>query len=221
MRTRRSTAWLAGWLAAAAAGCATLPSPPAPQVPLEPGEARTLLACQSAMTRASASFVGTALKTLDRCASRAVRLRLEEDRRLNSTTIAEFVARRQQVVARCDADFARLGAASTRLVDGIVASCGAVEDLLLTDDTRGDPLSFRALDDLLRAIGRTELRFDSVAELAGLLCGADLTAAAQVVSVHVPRVSDVARTYLGVDKEGLAGYLRAFADPRCKEVDDV
>jgi len=205
-------------LIVATVGCATLPAPPAAQVPLDAAEDRALLACQGTMTRASTKLVGTALRKLDRCAGRAIALRLEEDRRLNSQTIAEFVARRALVLERCNADFARIGAASTRMVDAVVAACAPVEDLLLLDDSRGDPLSFRTLSDVLGALGYANLQFAGVPELAGLLCGADLAAAREALALHLPRVSDVARSYLGFDMDELGEHLHGFADPRCKEI---
>ena len=214
MPTRRWIPLLA-LAASMVSGCYSLPSPTPATRPITDKQAQAVLACQRAITGNAVKFSSTAKRKLASCGHRAIALRVAEDRHLNSTTIAEFQARRTALVESCNGTFEKVGQASTKLIDAIVAACQPVEDLILTDATRGDPLSFRAFADYEYELSNGDVVIDTVLEIAGLICSTETNHTIEVLGYQIPRTSDASRTYLGLDVDDFRAHLRSFLDDRC------
>jgi hypothetical protein len=207
-------------LAALAAGCASVPSPPPAAVPLTKQESRSALACQQAINASAKKLVVKGFTQLDRCVALAVELRLDEDRALASTPMEEVLARREAVAARCTNAFEQVGSASTRMIDEIVAACQPVAAVVLTDSRRGDPLRLRGLAALLGAFGQAHLVYDTVEEYAGLLCGVSVDAVGEMFYAKVPRTTDAVRILFDLSMSEFGDHLQSFIDPRCVALDD-
>ncbi|MEW6267843.1 MAG: hypothetical protein AB1689_00930 [Thermodesulfobacteriota bacterium] len=218
-RSTTRTLALATLLAALAAGCTNIPDRPESGIGLDRGTQRVLLACQKTVNRQSAKFVAAGLKGLGRCVESAVALRMEEDALAGSQT-GETAARRAALVERCEADFARLGKASVKLIGAIQKACEPVEDALLQSAAFGDPLRFRAFNAAVDALGHDELIVGNARELGGLVCGVGVQAVGGMLFVQAPRHADAIRTLLGVFPSGFEAQLRTFLDPRCVDVDE-
>jgi len=210
---------IAGALASLAAGCVTLPQPPPPTRQLTAAESRAVESCHRTIGRLSAQFVTKATRTALRCVDRAVGLRLEEDRSFVGGDLSDVLAKRRRVRDLCTRDFEKVGADSTRLIDGIIAKCGPVQDLILDDLASGDPLRFVTLNALLEAFDIDELRFDTVPELAGAVCGENLQVIGEMLFFQAPRISDAAEVTFAMEIDELADYARSFTDARCRDLD--
>jgi hypothetical protein len=216
-RTMPIRIWIVilGIAAAAVSGCTELPSPAPATRPITDKQAQTVLACQRAITTSAAKFASIAMKKFGSCGQRAIALRVAEDRHLNSTTIDEFVARRAAVVASCNSTFAKVGKASTQFIDAIVAACQPVEDLILTDATRGDPLSFGAFASYMYMSSNGEIVLDTTLEIAGMVCNTEMNRIIELMGYQIPRTSDATRTFIGLNVDDFRDHLRTFLDSRC------
>ena len=193
-------------------GCYQLPTPVPPTQPLTDKETEAVLGCQKAIARASASFTNTATTQLAGCARRAVALRVNEERKLE-----EFPDKRAALAKSCNAAFARVGKASTKMFDTMVAACTPVEPLVLTDATRGDPLAFRSLALYYDDVTSGDVVIDSVDDVASRICSAQVASVFQSVGNQVVRISDAAAAYLGIGVDSLRAHVGTFLHPRCKE----
>lgn len=203
----RSSIMVLALAAGVLGGCYQLPTPVPPTQPLNDKEAAAVLGCQKALVSASASFTSKATSQLAGCARRAVALRVDEERKGE-----EFPQKRDALVKACDAAFARVGKASTKMYETMVAACEPVEDLVLTDATRGDPLAFRSL---ALYFNEFEVVIDSIDDVASLVCSAQAGSVFQALGHQVVRISDVAAAYLGKDVDSLRAYVATFLHPRC------
>lgn len=190
-------------------GCYQLPTPVPPTQPLTDKETEAVLGCQKAIARASVSFTSKATAQLADCARRAVALRVDEERKSE-----EFPTRRAALAKSCNAAYVRVGKASTKMFDAMVAACAPVENLVLTDATRGDPLAFRSLS---LYYGEMDVVIDSVDDVASLVCSAQVASVFQAVGNQVVRISDVAAAYLGTDVDSLRAHVGTFIHPRCNQ----
>lgn len=206
-------------LATLGSGCVNIVDRPEAGIGLDRQVQRKLLACQKTIDRQSAKFVTAGLRLLGRCVESAIALRMEEDALPGSQT-GETAARRAALVERCEADFTRLGRASTKLIDAIRTTCEPLEDALLVSPAFGDPLRFRSFNDVVDVLGHDELVMDDVDELAGVVCGVDVQAIGGMLFVQAPRHADAIRKLLGVSPSVFETQLRTFLDPRCVDVDE-
>ncbi len=195
-------------------GCYQLPTPVPPTQALTDKETEAVLGCQKAIARASISFTTKATGQLAGCARRAVALRVDEDRKAK-----EFPDKRVALAKSCNAAFARVGKASTKMFDAMVAACTPVEHLVLTDATRGDPLAFRSLALYYDEVTDGDVVIDSVDDVASRICSAQVASVFQAIGNQVVRISDAAAVYLGIDVDGLRAHVGTFLHPRC--VQDV
>lgn len=193
-------------------GCYQLPTPVPPTQPLTDKETAAVLGCQKAIVKASASFTNTATSQLAGCARGAVALRIDEDRKSE-----EFPNRRAALAKSCNAAFARVGKASTKMFDAMVAACEPVEELVITDATRGDPLAFRSFALYYAEWTSGEVVIDSVDDVASIICSAQVASVFQGVGNQVLRISDAAGVYLGVDVDMLRAHVSTFVHPRCSQ----
>jgi hypothetical protein len=203
-----------GALLGGAAGCFRAPIDP-PAIPLDRTEQRAVLACQQTINRGSAQLHATATRQFQKCADRLLRLRLDEERDLNSLNIAEFVARRGRSLEQCADGYGRIGDESTRMIDAILRNCGPVEDLILGDPARGDPLAVKSEPET----SGISLLFDveTVADLASFECGFAIVWAEMLISSTHARSGDLAQRYDQIDEEEeFQQILRGFLDPRCR-----
>lgn len=198
--------------ASALAGCYQLPTPVPPTQPLTDKETAAVLGCQKAIVTASAGFTKTATAQLASCARGAVALRIDEERKSE-----ELPKRREALAKSCDAAFTRVGKASTKMFDTMVAACTPVEDLVLTDATRGDPLAFRSFALYWDDVTGGDVVLDSVDDVASRICSAQVASVFQAVGNQVVRISDAAAAYLGVDVDALRAHVGTFIHPRCNE----
>ncbi len=118
------------------------------------------------------------------------------------------------MVAKCDGGFARVGKATTRMVDRIRESCEPVEGLVFSEVGRGDPLGWRTMNAALAQFG--EDTFDSVEELSSDLCTAVVTDVEGALTDVVARASDLIRKYYKpTNSRAFFDHLHSFLDPRC------
>jgi len=208
----RSSIMVLALAASVLGGCYQLPTPVPPTQPLDDKETAAVLGCQKAIARASASFMNTATSQLAGCARGAVALRIDEERKSE-----EFPKKREALVKSCNAAFARVGKASTKMYDAMMAACEPIEDLLLTDATRGDPLAFRSLALYYDDWTAGDVVIDSIDDVASQVCSAQVSSVFQAVGNQVVRISDAAAAYLGIDVESLRAQVGTFIHPRCRE----
>jgi hypothetical protein len=221
MRRRRTIIRLIGGLALlGAAACETPPPLPPPAVPLQQDEREAALACQKTITQQTSRVTKKAYEQLERCSQDMLAFQLELELRLNSSTIGEFSRRREEVIERCEAAFARIGRATTRMIDAIVTRCEALEDVLLTDPLRGDPLGWKT-NWLLGSFAQAEI----VEQLAGGLCSITMASVKLNASVAIARSADlIAKVHGPQAVEDFSDYMGSFFDPRCRgelELDDL
>jgi hypothetical protein len=195
-------------------GCYQLRTPIPPTQPLTDKETDAVLACQKAIVRASLRFTNNSTVQLTNCARRAVALRIDEDRMFQ-----ELPDKRAALAKSCDAAFTRVGKASTKMFDAMMAACTPVEHLVITDATRGDPLAFRSLAIYFDEMTEGDVVIDSVDDVAGLVCSAQVTSAVYTIGNQVLRISDAAGEYLGLDVDELRAHLSTFLHPRCRDIE--
>lgn len=212
----RSSILVLALAASVLGGCYQLPTPVPPTQPLTDKETAAVLGCQKAIVTASAGFTKTATSQLAGCARGAVALRIDEERKSE-----EFPKKREALAKSCDAAFARVGKASAKMFDTMMAACTPVEDLVLSDATRGDPLAFRSFALFWDDWTSGEVVIDSVDDVASRICSAQVASVFQAVGNQVVRISDAAAVYLGVDVDALRAHVSTFIHPRCNEEMEV
>ena len=209
-----------GWIGAlgiallTTSGCLQLPAPVPATQRLTPEQDKKVMACQKAVVRGTSRFTAGAARHLTTCGMRAVALRVDEDRRLDTMTEPEIIERRGKLITSCQVLFQKVGRLSTEYIDGIVKACEPVEDLVLTDATRGDPLSFRALLAYLEPLAGN-ITLDDIGQVAGTMCSNQAETVMEMVNYQVPRISDASSTFANSSVEDLNYYVKTFLDPRC------
>ncbi|HEY8515967.1 MAG TPA: hypothetical protein VIS07_10685 [Candidatus Binatia bacterium] len=188
---------------------------PQPAVPLTADEQKRVVACHKVIAKQSVKLASTMMQQLDRCANEALALSLESERELDGSNVADYVRRRQQVAARCEAGYARIGRVTTRMIDTIAARCASVESLVVADVSRGDPLGWKTLDAFIEQLSGDDL-IGSIEDVAGLACSGTVESLERRMPQILPRASDLLHTYHGIhDYDEAQEYLRSFLDPRC------
>jgi hypothetical protein len=124
---RPSRIWLLS-LVVLLAGCPIFPAP-APPVPLDKSAAAALAKCQSAILKAQAAFVKVKLGAVGSCVDGIMKVRLPFENGL--TTAADFDAGIAKMRGKCTKSYAKVGAASTKLVDTILKACTPAESAVI------------------------------------------------------------------------------------------
>ncbi len=211
MDRARSVVSLVGCALAALAlsGCFVFPSP-TPPTPLTKAEVGALAKCQKAVTKAELSYMKTRLGTLGACLDGILKVRLPFESAL--TTTEEFDAGIAKMRAKCTKGFAKVTAASTKLVDAILKACTPVETLILGPY---DGLRFQAAQDEL---GDPPA---SLVALAGTICGATTLTTDTQLWHAVPRELELLG-YLGPEFtiffDMASGFPNVPLDPRCPPI---
>jgi hypothetical protein len=140
-RTSGGTALAAIGAALLLSGCFVFPAPTPPQ-PLTKTEVGALAKCQKAITKAELAYVKTRLGTLGACLQGILGVRLPFESAL--TTQEELDAGIAKMRTKCTKGYAKVTAASTKLVDAILKACAPVEEQILG---AYDGLRFQAAHD--------------------------------------------------------------------------
>lgn len=152
----------------------------APATTLTQAQAYGVLECQEAIKHRGAEFASFKEDELDECLDHTLELQVGfENGLIDSNQYAEELS---EVRDDCAREFKEIGAASTKLVDGIVRACGPVANLILPSSGY-DPLQFGAL---ARSQGLTLI--GDATGLAGRICGAKELFVDALVEVQVPRM---------------------------------
>jgi hypothetical protein len=202
-----------GWSAAVGllggvlvAGCQVFPAP-VPPVPLTKAEVAAVAKCQKSVKKAQIAFVKAKLGALESCVDGVLNVQLPFENGL--TTSADFDAGIAKMRPKCTKRYAKVTAASTKLVDAILKACVPVETFVLGPY---DALRFQSATDV---IGDPAL---SIVDFAGSLC----TWTAEFVDAQLwhaaPRLIELLG-YLGpefiVMVDVSSGLPNTPLDPRC------
>ncbi|HYC57098.1 MAG TPA: hypothetical protein VEL28_19360 [Candidatus Binatia bacterium] len=180
--------------------------------PLDKGEAAELAGCQQALHKAQAAFAKVKVKSLHKCLQGVLSPTVAFENAV--MTQAKYDAAIDAARARCTKGYDKIAAASTRMVDAILAACAPVEQLLV------------GVYDGLRMQALAEGSVDSLVEIAGFVCtGTEAALDAQIV-LATPRMVELldilgpgflqASSVLG---EG--GYPAVPLDPRCPPIESL
>ena len=192
--------------ALALSGCFIFPAP-TPPVPLTKAEVGALAKCQKAITKAELAYVKTRLATLAGCLDGILKVRLPFESAL--TTTEEFDAGIAKMRTKCTKRYAKVTAASTKLVDAILKACTPVESQILG---AYDGLRFQAAQD---ETGDPPATLDALA--ANICALTTVTSDAQLWHA-MPRELELLG-YLGpeftVFFDMASGFPNVPLDPRC------
>lgn len=194
-------------LAFVAAGCPVFPAP-TPPAPLAKGEVAAIAKCQKAVKKAQAGYLKTRLAALGGCVDGLLAARLAFENGL--ATQDEFDAAVAKMRGKCTKSYAKVTAASTKLVDGIVKACAPAEDAVIG---AYDALRFQAAFDVLADVP------DSLEKAAGTICTMTSETADAQLWTAAPRLMELLG-YLGpeyvVEVSGAASqFPNVPLDPRC------
>jgi hypothetical protein len=197
--------------ALALSGCFLFPAP-IPPAPLTKAEVGALAKCQKAITKAELAYIKTRLGTLGSCLDGILKVRLPFESAL--TTQEEFDAGIAKMRTKCTKGYAKVTAASTKLVDAIVKACTPVESQIVGTY---DGLRFQAAQ-VEVPIGDPPV---SLAAVAANICAATtLTSDAQLWHA-APRELELLG-YLGpefiVFFDMDSGFPNVPLDPRCPPI---
>ena len=138
-----------------------------------------VLECQEALKSESAEFTTLKEKELDACLDETLAVQLGfENGQLDATHYNVGLAQARRDCAR---RFKEIGAASTLLVDSIIAACKPVQNIILPSQGY-DPLQFGVLARV------QNITLSDAAGLAGSICGAKELVVDTSVSLQVPRM---------------------------------
>lgn len=186
--------------------------------PLNANEADAVLACQETIKKSGKKFVQKKLARLEACADKVLKLKVElENELITEEQYDKRLANR--VEPSCLKKFSEIKELSTRLVDDIVDKCEPVQDIILTDSDRGDPLGFQAFGDVYCADAG---EFETVEELAGFICASKEIFVDLMLSIQVPRFPELLNELEALGGDGVEALLEDFLDERClsTEVED-
>lgn len=187
-------------------GCPVFPAP-TPPAPLAKGDVGAVAKCQKAVEKAQHGFIKTKLAALGSCLDGILAVRLPFENGLAPQEA--FDAGIAKVRGKCDKSYAKITAASTKLVDAILKACTPVEAAVLgpydalrfqsAQDTTGDPPA-------------------SLVQLAGALCTATEELADGQLWNAAPRLNELLG-YLGpqylVFFDASSALPNVPLDPRC------
>ena len=191
-------------------GCTIFPAP-TPPAPLAKSDVGALAKCQKTMHKAQLGFVKTKLAALASCVDGVLALRLPFESALITSDDVDAGLVKQR--AKCVKSYAKITAASTKLVDAIIKDCTPVEAAIVG---AYDALRFQSL--------ASELSFTAPADvtvLAGLVCGFAEMAADAAIFTASPRMMELLG-YLGPEfitlSDSDSGFPNVPLDPRCPPV---
>jgi hypothetical protein len=192
------------------AACTVFPAP-APPVPLAKPEAAAIAKCQKTLQKAQLAFVKTQEGTLAACVNGVLSLRLSFENGL--ATQEDFDAGLVKMRAKCAKGYAKITAASTKLVDTIVKDCTPAETAILGTY---DALRFQSF------FTAFSLGTPTTAEqLAGGICAMAIDFGYAHVGAAAPRLMELLG-YLGPEFFTLSdmdsGFPNVPLDPRCGPV---
>jgi hypothetical protein len=146
---------------------------------MSPAQTAGIMECESAIQFQGTAFTTLSEAALNQCLDATLNLQLA----FENNQIASDLYNHELSAARagCAQQFKAIGAASTRLVNGIIGACGPVQNLILP--TAGyDPLQFGGLAQSqgLNLVG-------NATGLAGRICGAKELFVDALVDVQLPR----------------------------------
>jgi hypothetical protein len=140
------------------AGCPIFPAP-TPPVPLTKSQVTAVAKCEQAVKKGRLGFIKTKLAALDASVDSMLALRLQFENGLIDQ--AAFDAGIPKLRDKAHKGYAKITAASTKFVDGVVKACTPVEEFVLGPY---DALRFRSQTSF---VGQS---VTTTAELAGVLC---------------------------------------------------
>jgi hypothetical protein len=147
--------------------------------PLTSRQIQGVLNCQQTIKWKGAEFTSFKEINLDECLDEVLEVQLPYE---NGQIDADHYNRQlSEIRGDCESRFKQIGAASTRLVNGIVEACGPVQSLILPESGY-DPLQFGGLT---RSLGMVLI--DDATALAGRICGANELFVDAAEAVQVPR----------------------------------
>lgn len=203
---RTTTRFLMALPAALVAGCLVFPAP-TPPVPLTKSEVGALAKCQKTVKSAQSSFIKTKLAALESCVDGVLNARLSFENGL--TTSAEFDAAIGKMRGKCTKSYAKIGAASTKLVDAVLKACTPVADAVLGPY---DALRFQSA---YASVGHAPA---TLVDLAGTLCTLTDEAADSALWQAAPRLMELLQ-YLGPEFtqffDASSGLPNVPLDARC------
>lgn len=211
MNRARSVVTLVGCAVAALAlsGCFIFPAP-IPPAPLAKAEVGALAKCQKAIAKAELAYTKTRLGTLGTCLDGILKVRLPFESAL--TTQEEFDAGIAKMRTKCTKGYAKITAASTKLVDAILKACTPVEALVLGPY---DGLRFQAAHD---QIGEPPTSLEG---LAAIICALTTVTSDAQLWHATPRELELLG-YLGpeftVFFDMSSGFPNVPLDPRCPPI---
>lgn len=195
--------------ALALSGCFIFPAP-VPPTPLTKADVGALAKCQKAITKAELSYIKTRLGTLGSCLDGILKVRLPFESGL--TTQEEFDAGIAKMRTKCTKGYAKVTAASTKLVDAILKACTPVEALVLGPY---DGLRFQAAHD---QVGEPPASLDA---LVATICGLSTVTSDAQLWQSVPRELELL-SHLGpeftVFFDMTSGFPNVPLDPRCPPI---
>jgi hypothetical protein len=151
----------------------------APTGSLSAGQVFGVLECQRTIKHEARDFGAFKEWELDRCLDATLGAQLGFENGLTNTSAydSQLIGIRQD----CTRRFQEVGAASTRLVNRIVAACTPVQSIIIPASGY-DPLEFGALANELNISGGTAVT------LAGEICGAKELLVDSAETIQVPRM---------------------------------
>ncbi|MCC6765757.1 MAG: hypothetical protein IT293_13955 [Deltaproteobacteria bacterium] len=189
-----------------APGCLMFPAP-TPPVPLGKAEVGAIAKCQKGVKKAQRALVKTTVASLGACVDGVLAARLAFENGL--TTQEEFDAGLVKLRGKCAKNYAKVGAATTKLVDAVLKAC-APADAAIADAY--DALRFQA------AFGDFTSPATGLAEFAAEFCTATVETAQLQVWQAAPRLLELLG-YLGVEYlvvfDESEGLPNVPLDPRC------
>jgi hypothetical protein len=192
------------------AACAIFPAP-TPPAPLAKSEVSALAKCQKTIHKAQLGFVKTKLAALESCVNGVLALRLPFESALITSEDVDAGLVKQR--AKCLKSYAKITAASTKLVDAIIKDCTPVEVAIVG---AYDALRFQSLMTELSATPPA-----NVQALAGTICAFAEMAADAAVFTASPRMMELLG-YLGPEfitlSDSDSGFPNVPLDPRCPPV---
>jgi hypothetical protein len=192
--------------------CTIFPAP-TPPAPLVKSEVAAIAKCQKTIQKTQAAFVKTKLAALESCVNGVLALRLPFESALVTSDAVDAGLVKQR--AKCVKSYAKITAASTKLVDAIVKDCTPAETAIVGPY---DALRFQSLMTQFSGTPPAD-----VVTLAGTMCAfAEMTADAAVFTAS-PRMMELLG-YLGPEFITLApgssdaGFPNVALDPRCPPI---
>ncbi len=194
------------------AGCPIFPAP-TPPTPLTKAEVAGMAKCQKAVEKAQLAFIKAQLAALGSCVNGVLNVRLPFESGL--TTMEDFEAGLAKMRPKCTKSYAKVTAASTKLVDAILKACTPVETFVLGPY---DGLRFLSGQDVSGDPPAT------LVALAGTLCTATVEIADMQLWYAAPRLMELLG-HLGpayvLPLGAETGLPNTPLDPRCAPLQDM